>query len=159
MEKKKENMLMFYFLSFTWGILWTLIGLLVLLFIRIFLNKKVKEYRIVAGRIAIIMKGSLPGAFELGIAYIVSEYSYTSYELHAHEIGHSIQNARYGPFFIFLVIAGAIRFNLWDWFEKRHYKKYGTQLGYDDVWFEGEATQLGLEYCEDRIIRDLKKGR
>lgn len=155
MDKKKENMFMFYFLSFTWGILWTLIGLLVLLFIRIFLNKKVKEYKIVAGRIAIIMKGSLPGAFELGIAYILDEYTYTSYDLHTHEIGHSIQNARFGPFFLILVIAGAIRFNLWDWFAARHYKKYGEHLGYDDVWFEGQATRWGEEYCYERILRDL----
>lgn len=154
---KKENMVLFYFLSFTWGILYTLIGLLVLGFIRIFLNNKIKHYKVVAGRIAIITNRSLPGAFELGICYIVDQYAEKNYYLHTHEIGHSIQNIIFGPFFIFLVIAGAIRFNMYDYLSNRYYKKHGKHLSYDDAWFEGQASKLGHIYCGERVNKFIEK--
>lgn len=155
LKAKKENMFIFYLLSFTWGIIYTLLGLFVLFIIRLFFNRKIQEYRVVAGRIAIITKRNLPGAFELGIAYIADKNTLTSFRLHAHEIGHSIQNAWFGPFFLIFVIVGAIRFNLWTTLRARHYKKYNKELQYDDLWIEGQATSLGIQYCGERIKRDL----
>lgn len=154
---KKENMFLFYLLSFTWGAIYTFIGLLVLLVIRLFFNRLIEEYRIVAGRIAIITKKALSGAFELGIVYVIDKDCMELYELHAHEIGHSIQNAWFGPFFIILAIVGVIRFHLWDWLSERHYKKHGEYLDYYGVWFEAQATELGNKYCLEKIKRDLKK--
>lgn len=156
LEHKKENMFWFYFLSFTWGLPFTLIGLFVLGFIRVFLNKRIKEYKIVAGRIAIISKDNLPGGMELGIAYLMDESMEKSYHVHTHEIGHSIQNAWFGPFFIFIVaIPSLIRATFWTPYVKWLWKKKGRYADYDGIWFEGQATKLGHIYCGERAKEAL----
>lgn len=153
---KKENMFLFYLLSFTWGLLFTLVGLIVLLFIRIFLNRKVYKYRIVAGRIAIIFKNRLPGGMNLGIVYIIDERSQFDTTLQVHEIGHSIQNAWFGPLFIFLIgLPSLIRASLWDRIRARKYRKTGTYPSYYDIWFEKQATELGELYVRDRAMKSI----
>lgn len=156
LEHKKENMFWFYFLSFTWGLPFTLIGLFVLAFIRIFLNKRIKEYRVVAGRIAIISNDDLPGAMELGIAYLMDKTTAEDYYTHTHEIGHSIQNTWFGPFFIFIVaIPSFIRATFWGRYVKWLYKKKGKYADYDGIWFEGQATKLGHIYCGERVKKAI----
>ena len=38
---------------------------------------------------------------------------------------------------------------MFSYLEQRHYNKYGTYLGYDDIWFEGQATKLGRNIRHD----------
>ena len=66
-----------------------------------------------------------------------------SLALKAHEHGHSIQNCYYGPFMPFLVnIPSSSRY----WYRKAVHaiapKKHLPP--YDSIWFEAEATRLGL---------------
>lgn len=142
-EKKKENKFLFYLLSFTWGIMWTLIGLIALIFVAVFMGKSTELF-IYRGRIFVEFKDLNFGGASLGIVIFVS----SRYEpLMSHEIGHTIQNTWFGPLFIFLVaIPSGIRYQLMGWLRKRHYKKYGTRLDYDAIWFEGQATALGERY-------------
>lgn len=149
---KKENMFWFYFLSFTWGILFTMIGLITLVLIWVFLHPLVKEYKRVAGRIAIVFKGNLPGGMNLGLVYIIDESQVNSYRLHTHEIGHSIQNARFGPLFIpVIAIPSLIRASLWDRISRKERAKTGKYPDYDRIWFEGQATRLGEKYVGERV--------
>lgn len=139
----KENLFIFYLLSFTWGILWTLIGFIALLFVLPFSKGRI-EYSLYRGRIVAHFKNADFGGASLGIVLFVS----TKREwLLDHEIGHTIQNIMYGPLFPFIVaIPSGIRYQMFSYLEQRHYNKYGTYLGYDDIWFEGQATKLGSKY-------------
>ena len=65
----------------------------------------------------------------------------------AHELGHAMQNCRFGPFMPFLVGFPS--------FVRYHARKLRTRLTgkapqkpYDAIWFEGQATRVGLEYLE-----------
>lgn len=155
---KKENKALFYILSFTWGLPFVLVGLLVLAFIRIFLHKKIFDYKVIAGRICIIWNSTLPGAINLGIVYILDKDSMFSVRLHKHEIGHSIQNAFLGPLFIPVIgIPSLIRASVWDKYSFKIYKKTGKFPDYDGIWFEGQATKLGATYVENEITEDINK--
>lgn len=64
-----------------------------------------------------------------------------------HEIGHTIQNAWMGPFFIFLVgIPSAVRY----WYRELKYHRYNIKppTDYDAIWFEHQASVLGNKYFE-----------
>lgn len=149
---KKENIFVFYLLSFTWGVLFTLIGLIALLFIRLFLKKMVYEYKIVAGRINVVFAADLPGAMNLGLVYITDVDSQDDMELHYHEIGHSIQNAWFGPFFIVIVaIPSLVRAMFWDKVVDKELRETGTYPDYNRIWFEGQATKLGETYIKQRL--------
>ena len=109
MSKSKCNktikLILFYFLSCTWGILTTLSGALV--------------------AFALIITGHRPKKFgscwcfpmtdnwglELGLFFITNKKM--SKYLGCHEVGHQLQTCMFGPLQIFLVtIPSAIRFNL-----------------------------------------------
>ena len=86
----------FYILSFTWGIVMSLIGALIILILLI-AGQKPKLFH---GRIYIeIGKGW--GGCELGCFFLCSKGS--SLSLKQHESGHGIQNILFGPFTPFLV--------------------------------------------------------
>lgn len=151
---KKEKMFWFYLLSFTWGILFTLIGLLALAFIFMFLNHKIYMYKRVAGRLAIIFKRDLPGGMNLGLIYITDKSQEKNYRLHTHEIGHSIQNAWFGPLFIpIIAIPSLIRASFWSHISRKKKAKTGKYPDYDRIWFEGQATKLGEQYVGERVRR------
>lgn len=140
---KKENKVLFYFLSFTWGLLWTIIGLLAFLFVLPFTNENrcVKIYR---GRLVIHFKKANFGGASLGLVIFTSSMRKS---LLNHEVGHSIQNIYFGPLFPFLVaIPSGIRYQLFDWLDTRHRNKYNERLDYDRAWFEGQATKLGNKH-------------
>ena len=95
----------------------TVIGLLVLLFLIIFMRKEI-DIKIIAGRIAVIFKNRVFGGLELGIVYL--EANGNSFHTHCHELGHTLQCAFYGPFFPFLVaIPSAIRY----WYRRKNKNK------------------------------------
>lgn len=147
--KKHLFIILYWFLSLTWGIIASAIGAVVSLFAIIFGGKPHKN-----GCTIIIEIGGHWGGLELGCFALCSNYSknYPSYyeEIRRHEFGHSIQNIILGPFFIFIVsIPSAIRY----WYERisNSHGKYFPPDWYDSIWFEGTATRVGT-----RIINWLE---
>lgn len=132
----KKGLPIFYILSFTWGILLSIIGLIMM--IPFLLTRKTK---VEFGRLYGIfpkMFGSSWG-FAIGCFFFLAHDS--GGELFAsHECGHTVQNIMFGPLMPFLVsIPSAIRF----WY-RNHAMKRGKDLKpYYDIWFEEQATNIG----------------
>lgn len=134
------NKKQFYILSFTWGIILTVIGLVVA-GVLILAGKRPTKY----GWCYHFEVGDSWGGLELGIIFITD--TTPDEETKNHEFGHAIQNCVYGPFMPFLVcIPSAIRYWYRKW--KYHDKNLTPPTEYDDIWFEGEATKLGTEYMK-----------
>lgn len=132
----------FYFLSFTWGILTSLVGLIVIL-----ICLPLKRVRKFHNRLYAVV-GNRWGGLELGCFFICGENcQYTS--LLCHESGHGFQNIIWGPLFIFVIaIPSAIRY----WYRELKYNRKGKRCptAYDDIWFEGQATRWGKKvYCKE----------
>ena len=130
----------FYALSFTWGIIMTLIGCITSVVLIIMGYKPMKNRY---GWYFIIGKNW--GGLDLGLASIVNENP--TEHLLQHEFGHAVQNCYYGPVFPFLIaIPSTIRY----WYREylvRSGKKQAYELPpYDSIWFEGMATELGGLY-------------
>ncbi len=133
---------MYWFLSLTWGLLMTLVGLIVTLFAIIFFKGKVHKN----GFSYIVEVGDNWGGISLGAVALCGGYTTSCpnedwfQHTRRHEFGHSIQNIILGPFFPFVVaIPSAIRY---------HYQNARTKRGlpnreYDAIWFEGQATRWG----------------
>lgn len=136
---KRENRFAFYLLSFTWGLLWTVIGLLTALVIVIVYRKEVLVVE-QQGRLRIhFMKKNFGGA-SMGVVIITSG-TFINPRTVKHELGHTIQSAWFGPLFIPLIaIPSGIRY------QYRMRTKKPLKTKYDDIWFEGQATRLGHEY-------------
>ena len=154
MPKNKKELIKFYLLSFTWGILHTLVGLFVLLFVVLFLRKQVDIFMI-KGRIAVNFKDKIFGGVSLGIVYLAG----TRFrKTHMHELGHTIQNIWWGPLFLPVIgIPSIIRAAFWPLIRKRYYNKYGTYPSYDRIWFEGQATRLGIKHFEKEVNEALER--
>ena len=133
----------FYALSFTWGILLTLVGLVVA-GVLICAGKKPKKW----GWCYYFEVGENWGGLELGIIFLTDKTP--SVRCRNHEFGHAIQNCYFGVLMPFVVcIPSAIRYHY-----RRHLTKKGIELktDYDDVWFEGQATRLGTKkYFEAKL--------
>ncbi len=100
----KLKLIGFYILSFTWGIIMSLIGALVILILLIAGQKP----KIFHGRVYIEV-GNNWGGCELGCFFICSKYE--SLSLKQHEAGHGIQNIIFGPLTPFIIsIPSAIRY-------------------------------------------------
>lgn len=132
------KLFLFYLISFTWGIIMSLIGLVAILFSLPF--RKVHIYH---GRLYATW-GCGWGGVSLGCFFLCSEdCQYDS--LMSHECGHTIQNCIWGPLMPFIVcIPSAFRY----WYRefKYHRKDLTPSTKYDDIWFEGQATKWGKEY-------------
>ena len=130
--------LIFYIIQFTWGIVTNIIGILVAIAMLITLHKPHKF----GPSIYFELKCMKYSGFELGIFFLVG----TNADDHIkyHEAGHGIQNMFLGPLFPFLVsIPSFIRY----WYREFKYYKKGLypKTDYDDIWFEGQATKLGVK--------------
>ena len=129
----------YYLLSFTWGLPLNLIGLLVAGVLYCF-KKRPKKW-------GWNWYFELPVNFgaELGIFSIVPEEP--SDRIRNHEFGHSIQNIYYGPLMIGTIcIPSFVRF----WIREIQYQfGYEPKNGYDDIWFEGQATRSGAEFIKE----------
>ena len=124
---------LYYILSYTWGILMNLVGLFVSL-VLILIGQKTSLY---AG-IWCFKVGRGWGGISLGSTFITDTYSFD--RLRGHEFGHTVQNAIFGPLFIFLIaIPSIIRY----WYYNRCVKKGKDHSPYDAIWFEGSATEIG----------------
>ena len=89
------------------------------------------------------------GGLSLGPVLITGEDA--SDRLRRHELGHAIQNCRYGPFILPLVLLSIARYHL-----RLERARRGLPLPpYDSWWFEGEATRLGTA----AVLADRDRGR
>ena len=129
----KINKPLYYILNCTWGLLLTLAGAIVALFL-IIIGKKPKQH----GGCWYFNIGKNWGGLELGLFFLTDQNDSTHTK--NHEYGHSLQNAVLGPFMILLVsIPSAIRYWIFV-FREKHGK---LNPPYDSIWFEGQATRLG----------------
>ena len=121
----------------TWGLLMNIIGFLAALFMLI-IGKK--PYRLKHTFCFAFGKGW--GGLTLGAVVIVAEDS--SLSVLFHEYGHTVQNLIFGPFELFIGIASAVRY----WYReiKRKRDPACHLPPYDSIWFEGQATRLGLKF-------------
>ena len=149
----KSQLFIFYLLSFTWALPWTLVGLFVLLFIAVFMRDKV-EIRTIAGRVAVHFKDGKFGGASLGLVYLVGRYN--SLHTNRHELGHTLQHIYWGPLFIFIIaIPSSLRCAMWKPYRDWHFKKYKEYPIYDQIWFEGQATRLGYKYFKESVDKAL----
>ena len=126
----------FYILSFTWGILYTLTGLLAAL---VLLLTGHKPHR--WGWVWYFELGRSWGGMEWGIIFIKDKTS--GDHLKDHEFGHAIQNCFFGPFMVILVsLPSTIRY----WTRRLRAKRGKmSRTPYEAVWFEAQATRLGTQ--------------
>ena len=135
--------ILFYVLSLTWGALLSIPGLIIIAVLAI--QGKVHCYH---GRLYGII-GDNWGGFNLGCVFLVSRVAArdTSYGNHtrAHESGHGLQNMILGPFMLFIItIPSVIRYWYRNWMFKHNADK--PLPSYDAIWFEGQASALGVKY-------------
>ena len=117
----KLKLILFYTLSFTWGIIMSITGSFIILALLV-IGKKPELFH---GRVYIQI-GKNWGGCEMGCFFICSENS--SLALKQHECGHGIQNILFGPFTPFLVsIPSALRYQL------RERKSYKSMCIYDTI--------------------------
>ena len=102
----KLKLVLFYILSFTWGIIMSLLGSIVILFL-IIIGKKPHLFH---GRVY-IQVGKDWGGCEMGCFFICDDTPTLS--LKQHECGHGIQNIILGPLTPFIVsIPSGLRYQL-----------------------------------------------
>lgn len=134
----KIKLFLFYLLSFTWGILTSLVGLFILL-ILMYLGYEPRHFH---GRIYIEV-GKGWGGSDFGCFFICEQGA--SETLKRHECGHGIQNIIFGPITPFIIsIPSVVRY----WYrELKYYKKNKSpKTSYDSIWFEKQATMFGDKY-------------
>jgi len=139
--------ILFYILSFTWGIIMSFIGLWPILILAC-----MKRVHVFHGRLYGII-GKNWGGVNFGCFFLCCENSAEDDNLRKHECGHGIQNIIFGPLMPFVVaIPSAIRYWYREMIWRRDQEKYWKLPNYDAIWFEGWATKLGEKYIlTDRI--------
>ena len=139
---KKFKSILFWLISFTWGLPLTLFGTVVALGCLITGHKPHRFYQHIYFSFGVGGWG-----FEAGPFFFVSKDSENDLKLKQHESGHGIQNLIFGPLMpIIVCIPSCIRFWYREWLVKYKGKRYSDLPPYDSIWFEGWATQLGQKY-------------
>ena len=132
---------LFYVLSFTWGIIMTIIGMFAAAGLRI-IGKKPTMH----GPCLCYVTGTGWGGVSLGPVMIMSEENARGTHTKNHEFGHALQNCLWGPLFPFVIaIPSATRLKYREAQEKKGIK---LETEYDDIWFEGQATEWGHKYID-----------
>lgn len=132
-----RNKSLFYILSFTWGIVMTLVGCFAA--IGLFaLGYTPQKW----GYCLHFEYGYNWGGVNLGPVIITSKNP--SRHTKAHEHGHAHQNCIYGPFMIIISVMSCIRY----WYRELKYRKNALipPTEYDAAWYEAEATRVGEEF-------------
>lgn len=127
----------YYILNFTWGLLLTLVGFLLMFILLPF--GRVKRY---GYTLYLELRKDYGAGFSIGTVFFTS--SHPGRSLKEHEFGHTVQNAILGPFTLLLVsVPSMLRY----WYRQFLYShgKY-PKREYDSVWFEGTATSIGHSY-------------
>lgn len=141
MKLPKLSREQYYALSFTWGIIITLIGCIMAAGLLILGERPEKN------RLGWVFKVEwVKGAGVSFGPFAVTPQKPSEYLL-KHEFGHSIQNCFLGPFMVILVaIPSIVRFWYREFLHKENGVPYNKMPAYDSVWFEGTATELGGQY-------------
>jgi hypothetical protein len=125
-------------LNNTWGIIMTLIGYVARIVMRCKGVKGEKQDFAMLYRV-----GYGWGAISLGTTIIVANDQCSEYTL-AHETGHTIQNAIFGVLFPFVIgIPSLIRCQYYNHLQGKGIK---PKRSYSSIWFEAQASMLGLDY-------------
>ena len=151
-ERNRREVFFMYLSAFTIGLPFTVVGLLVWLFISLFYKKNYSVI-FVEGRIGIILWDTRFGGVSLGIVYLVDGNN--SNEIHCHELGHTVQFKWLGVLFLVVIaIPSIIRYNVRRLiFVQKHFKL----RAYDAVWFEGQASSIGMNTFYDHVIHAKKE--
>lgn len=129
---------MYYLIQWTWGIIMNIAGLCAFGFAKA-KGWKIQKYR---KAIEILCPWNF-GGVSLGMFIVRGEKNSS---VMPHEYGHTIQNLRFGPAFLFVVgIPSAIRY-----WKREMTKDKSTLEPYDAIWFEGQATELGKQANEEK---------
>lgn len=134
-----RNKFLFYSLSFTWGIVMSLVGCLAAIGLLV-TGHKPQKY----GYCWHFEFGAGWGGVNLGPVIITSKNP--SRHTKSHEHGHAHQNCVYGPLMIIISLMSFGRY----WYRELKYHKRGlTPLTeYDDAWYEAEASKIGTEFMD-----------
>ena len=135
-----KNKPLYYILNLTWGLPLTLVGAVVALGL-MFVGKRPKMY----GPCIHFEIGKAWGGLSLGLFIFTNENVTDAVKLH--ELGHTFQNAIFGPFMIPLALISCGRYWL--------YNLFGTFFVYDSFWLEDDASDIGNGlwemWTEDKI--------
>ena len=134
-----RNKFLYYLLNYTWGLVYTIMGYLLMLLLIPFGKIKRSFY----SNLCFEFYGWFPlkgFGFSLGTVFFTTKDP-AGY-LVIHEFGHTIQNAIFGPLTLFVVtIPSMLRF----WY-RRIYERVTKSFykpPYESIWFEGTASELG----------------
>lgn len=141
------NKFWYYALNYTWGLPLTIVGWLVAFVLRITGHKPVMKY---GPCLVFSVGGRLWGGFSIGTTIVVDtdpsnfpDGITTNTEILSHEFGHSLQNAMFGPFMLFVVsIPSMIRY-WWATIKQMKDPKFAKNFDYYSIWFEGTASEWG----------------
>ena len=138
--------IIFYFLSFTWGALLSIIGLLMLIPFLIAGN-----FGTYHGRIYGIFPSCFGEnwGFEMGCFFFLATNMKDNDYIKRHECGHGLQNIILGVFQLVIQFWSMGRY----WYReclRKHNKPITTD--YDSIWFEKWATEWGTKYVTNDII-------
>lgn len=137
---KTLKAILFWIISWTWGLPMTLVGAICALALIITGHKPQKFHQFIYFEV-----GEDWGGFECGCFFITCKDP--DLQLKQHEAGHGIQNIILGVFMPFLVsIPSAIRYWYREYLYRNNKPKYNALPPYDSMWFEGTATKLGEKY-------------
>jgi len=135
--KLSQKPILYYILNFTWGIILTLLGYVLLLILLPFGRVKRFNYCLY-----LELNKTTQWGFAMGTVFFVTKDA--SIRMKQHEFGHTVQNAIFGPFQLILVaIPSVVRF----WYRRYlYFRKKFPKTVYDSVWFENTASYIGSYY-------------
>lgn len=154
-KKEKWEGIGFWVASLTWGCLMTLIGAIIALAMLV-IGKKPRRFHY----FIYFSIGEYWGGFNCGPFIFIDGDTAKSHErcvkaygkgsgwalrMIQHETGHGLQNIMLGVFMPFVIaIPSCIRY----WYRELRYYRRGKEpkTEYDAIWFEGWATNLGVEH-------------
>lgn len=129
--------------TLTWALLSTVIQTIIAIVCLILWRKQIKRIRYFRNRIVVTTEGD--GYFGgLECAWIVF-VSKTENSL-MHELGHTVQNAILGPFYLLITIFSPIRYWYRYYLKNKNYSKFvklEREKPYGKIWFEKTATNWG----------------
>lgn len=136
----KKHKALYYILACTNGLIMTLLGAIITLALLLIGKKPIKYKRVYYFKV-----GKKWGGFEMGLMFVQDQSD--SERLRSHEYGHTFQNALLGPLFPLLVaIPSALRYWYREFIHKYNNEKYKTLPAYDAIWFEKNATDIGMDW-------------
>lgn len=139
---------LWYILNLTWGILYSIAGLVIYLFV-LLSKRKTKDFRSYryAGKVRCTQFGNNWGGLSSVFFIFVANNMGKEYTVQTkmHELGHTFQNALFGPFIFFFVIIPSVCRYWYITLKERKGRSFAPNW-YDNAWFEGSASDGGRYY-------------